>query len=339
MMACAVPNLQDNIDSMKRLFPKAHAFVLFESAWCGDCVRSSPVVDKMFWQEGNKGENSRQLLHVDVGTKEEFRSADFPLRGDNAFVNLRCIPCLAYIGPGAKFTEPVCLDKELEQSTEEEATTELLRTWMDKVCEEGTKVASVMDAEAAKKRSQRASRKGLVRGVNSFLLAVVFMIAGLAKLGALKAMEDMAVEMAYTFEKHFAEIFPFALLFGSSTDAPLDHVAFRMGLGAVEVLVSLMLFFQIKPKVACAAVVCIMAGAEFVTLAVRGRDELLSPPPCKLPEGEISPTECAAQHIQHALLAMMACYVYSSAPTSLASKRSGAMAELERAKKAKAKSS
>lgn len=38
-----------------------------------------------------------------------------------------------------------------------------------------------------------------MRGVNTFLLAIVFMIAGLAKLGALKAMEDMSVEMAYTF--------------------------------------------------------------------------------------------------------------------------------------------
>ena len=96
-----------------------------------------------------------------------------------------------------------------------------------------------------------------MRGVNTFLLAVVFMIAGLAKLGALKAMEDMTVEMAYTFEKHFAEIEPFSRLFGSSPGAPLDHVAFRMGLGAVEVLLSIMLFFQIKAGVAAVGVVCI----------------------------------------------------------------------------------
>ena len=76
----------------------------------------------MFWVSDNKGESARQLLHVDVGTKEEFRSADFPLRGGRGLVDLRCIPTLAYIGPGAKLIEPVCLDKELEQSTEEEAT-------------------------------------------------------------------------------------------------------------------------------------------------------------------------------------------------------------------------
>ena len=45
MMGCAVPNIQDNIDSMKRLFPKAHAFMLFESSWCPDCVRTKTCLE------------------------------------------------------------------------------------------------------------------------------------------------------------------------------------------------------------------------------------------------------------------------------------------------------
>ena len=92
---------------------------------------------------------------------------------------LKCIPTLAYLGPGASnVNSPVSLGRELEQSNDPESTKALLKSFIVECVAEG-------ESKAASKAS-RAFRKKLVLQANMALLGVVFMMAGITKLDVLQ---------------------------------------------------------------------------------------------------------------------------------------------------------
>ena len=85
----------------------------------------------------------------------------------------------------------------------------LPKEWMDKATMEGSELA----AKKKKEVNRVSFRKNVVLTVNTILLGVVFMLAGLAKLGALSVLEDMTVELTYTFREHFSEVEPFVFVY------------------------------------------------------------------------------------------------------------------------------
>ena len=99
-------------------------FVYFTATWCGDCTRSTPLVDKAFARRGNC-----TLFKVDVGDKAAFREIrETHLKK----YNVSCLPTVLYLGKaGARGSGGPRLDEKLEQCSDAAAGLQLVNEFAD----------------------------------------------------------------------------------------------------------------------------------------------------------------------------------------------------------------
>lgn len=95
-------------------------FVHFKSEWCPDCIRSNVAVRAAVTGAG------RDLLVVDVGTREQWKTPAAPLRSDPRFL-LSGIPTLVFWRGGKAVAK---LGAELEKAPSTAAAEHVARQFV-----------------------------------------------------------------------------------------------------------------------------------------------------------------------------------------------------------------